>query len=223
MDEDIFQGLTQHRGRTEIHVVAEGLIGQIGVQRVMHIVGPLRVHAHAAGRPRLDHGRLVQVGFGDQRDRTGQAGPDRVHPLGQLGQDVLQRLVDQGMHGVQPQRVDVELAQPADGVLADEIADAVGVLVVQVDSRSPRRVVLVGEIGREDGGVVAGGPEVVVDDIQADRQAASVRGVHEALQRCGSAIGFMHGIQVHPVVSPATVTRKRHQRHQFNGLHAEPN
>jgi hypothetical protein len=25
------------------------------------------------------------------------------------------RLVDQGMHGVQPQRVDVELAQPADG------------------------------------------------------------------------------------------------------------
>ncbi len=47
-------------------------------------------------------------------------------------------VVVQGVYRVQPQGVHVELAKPANGVVADEIPDAVGVLVVQVDGIAPR-------------------------------------------------------------------------------------
>lgn len=61
----------------------------------------------------------------------------RDHPFGQLGQDVFRGFIDQRMHRVQPQGIDVELLQPPKGVVTVGIANARRVFVVQVDRVTP--------------------------------------------------------------------------------------
>ena len=45
-----------------------------------------------------------------------------VHPLRQLFQDMAVAVVDDGMDGVQPQAVEVELLQPIERVVDEEVA-----------------------------------------------------------------------------------------------------
>lgn len=61
----------------------------------------------------------------------------------------------------------------------------------------------VGEVGAEAGEQVAGGAEVVVDHVEADPQPVAVRGVDEALEAVGAAVGFVDGPGGDAVVAPA--------------------
>ena len=49
MDEDLFESLAEYLGGTEVHVIAKGFLGQVGVQGMVHIVIPLAVDAQATG------------------------------------------------------------------------------------------------------------------------------------------------------------------------------
>src|SRR5690606_21993648 len=53
-----------------ILVIAAAFFGQGGVQRVMQVVRPVRVHADAAVVRRQNHSRIVHIRFGDKSKRS---------------------------------------------------------------------------------------------------------------------------------------------------------
>src|SRR5699024_8079808 len=135
------------------------------------VVVPLRGHTHTALVGGGDHRGIVQVGLGDQAQRPAQLGGQVVHRVGQLGEQVSGGVVDERVHRVQAQGVQVEVGQPAQRVVDDEGAHLGAAGPVQVDRLTPRGLVRVGEVRAELRQVVPGGSEVVVDHVQADRQA----------------------------------------------------
>ena len=84
MEEDALEHLLQRAGFGEVGVVALGLAGQLHVQRVVHVVGPLRVEARPVELPRGDRERVVAVGLRDQPQRPAQPGRQGVDLSGQL-------------------------------------------------------------------------------------------------------------------------------------------
>src|SRR5437763_913171 len=79
------------------------------------------------------------------------------------------RVVDR-VHRVEAQAVDVIVADPAARAVDDPVAHLVAVGSVEVDGRSPRRPVAVGEVRAEVGQVVPLRTDVVVDDVEHDAE-----------------------------------------------------
>ena len=126
-----------------------------------------------------------------------------------------------GVHGIEAQAVEVIIAQPHDGVVAEEAADFVAACVFEVDGVSPGRVVQVGEVWAEFGEVISRRAKVVVDDVEQHCESVFVAGVYESLQCFRAAVGFMRGEEVDAVVSPASFSGKCVDRHEFNVGNAE--
>jgi hypothetical protein len=66
--------------------------------------------------------RVVQVALGDECERTAQPAGQGAHLVGQLGQQMRSRVVAQLVDRVEPQRVEVEVAEPAQRVVDHEPA-----------------------------------------------------------------------------------------------------
>ncbi len=204
----------RHRGeRAELRVVALAVAGQQHPQRVVEVVGPDAVAAVAA-----DHLRVVEAGLGDH-DR---ARIDRVHPAADRGHEVLGVGVHDRVDRVQPQAVDVEVADPLLRALEHPLADRVGVAVVVVHRLAPRRLVVRGEVGAEAlEPLHSGGSDVVVDDVEQHREALAVGGVDEPLQALRPAVGVVRRADVDAVVAPAVAAGEGGQRHQLDRRDAE--
>ena len=121
MDVRALVGLRQQRQRVELGVPAAGVAGQQDAQRVVEVVRPGGVAAVAAELGHPHHPRVVEPGLGDHE----RARPHGVHAAGDLRHQVLGPGVDDRVDGVQPQAVEVEVAHPALGALADPLADGV--------------------------------------------------------------------------------------------------
>ena len=68
-----------------------------------------------------------------------------AHAFGQLIQHMLRAVVDDRMHGVEPQPVQMELLDPIERVLDDELAHRLRVLAVVIDGVAPGRLMALGE------------------------------------------------------------------------------
>ena len=189
--------------RREVGVVALVLAGEHGVQAVVDVVGPLRVQPVPAALAGGDHLRVVEVGLGDERQRPPQMGRQRLDLDGQLLQHVPGARVVQGVHGVEAQAVDVEVAQPHQRVVDDVAADLLGVRPVQVHGGAPDR--LAREVGAEPVQVGPRGAHVVVDDVEHHAETTRVAGVDEPLERVRTAVVLGHGVPAHAVVAPVAV------------------
>ena len=203
------------------------------MQGVVDVVGPLGGHAQAwhLGRWRLvggsDDTDVVEVGLRHQAQGAAQLGGQGGHGVGELGQDVrlgwvggcgvVLDLVD----GVQPQGVDVEVPQPAQGGVDDEGTHLLAAVMVVVDGLAPGRVVGPGEVRAEDAEVVARRAQVVVDDVEAHPDAGAVGGVDEAGQGLGASVGLVDRPQSHSVIAPAGLAGKGCQRHELDDVDAQ--
>ena len=165
-----------------------------------------------------DHGRVVVGALGDQR---GTAGPSRSleagGQLGQLGQEGRGRGVDDRVDRVEAQRVDVEVDEPLRDALEEIGADVVRPRPVEVEGRSPGRLVALGEVRAEGAEDVADRPEVVVDHVEDHREAALVAGVDEALQPGRPPVGVLHREGEDPVVAPVARAGELGHRHDLDG------
>ncbi|RKO96300.1 hypothetical protein CAUPRSCDRAFT_12007 [Caulochytrium protostelioides] len=150
----------------------------------------------------LDHTRVVQIALGDQADGPLQRRRPRVRQPRNGLQDMLAGLIDERVHRVEAQAVDVEVAEPHRNVVQDVAPDRVRLVAVQVQRGTPGRLVLVVEVGRIRAQIRAGGPEMVVDDIEDDGEAVSVGGVDEAAQPARAPVGLVDGIPRDAVVAP---------------------
>ena len=213
----------QRRDRAEVGVVEMALPGQRGVQRVVQIVGPLRV---AAPRLRalggwLDHPHVAQVALGDHVQRAAEPARDRVHLVGQLTDQMARRAVEDRVHRVEAQRVDAIILEPHARVLEHVRAHRRRVLAVVGERLAPRRVVARGEIGAELAEVVSLGAEVVVDHVEHHVQPDGVRDVDQAAQPLGAAVRVLRREPVHAVVAPVARTGKRADRQELDRGDAE--
>ncbi len=114
----------------------------------------------------------------------------------------------------------MKIAHPAQRAADDVAADLVGVGVGDVDALAPR-VARRGQVGSEPRQVVARRAQVVEHRVDQHAQPLCVAGVDEAHQRVGAAVGFVHAVPQHPVVSPTVAAGKGIHRHQLDEVHAE--
>ncbi len=148
-----------------------------GGQRVVEIIGPLRVHAVSLGLDGRDDGGIVEVGFGDEDEAAAEGGGEVVNVRGELLEKVDRGPVDDLVDGIEAKTVDVEVSHPHQGVVEKEAANFVGAAVFKVDGGTPGGVVFLRRVGTELAGVVADRAEVVVDDVEddADRRGGGMR------------------------------------------------
>jgi hypothetical protein len=130
-------------------------------------------------------------------------------------------LVDQRVHGVEAQPVDVQVAQPHQGVVEDVAAHLVGVRAGEVDRAAPAGLAALGEDREELRQVVARGTQVVVDDVLDHREAALVAGVDEPLVGGRPAVGLLDGVPEDAVVAPVVRAVERVDRQQLDELDAQ--
>ena len=159
---------------------------------MVEVIVPLRRQPVAAVLARRDQPRVVEVGLGHQDERPARQGRERVHLDREFLKQVQGATVLERVHRVEPQPVDVVVAQPHQHVADHEGANFVGARLVQVHRRAPRRHVRGGEVRPEVREPVAG-TDVVVHHVEENRQATAVTGVHEPLQRVRAAVRLVHG------------------------------
>ena len=203
------------QGTAELVGVAH-VVGVIGialargrhVQHVMDVVVPLRRVALglAPVRPQ-EPARGILLVLEDEVERPvqrGVAGPD-----GEFVEDVGLGLVDDGVDRVEPQPVEVELLDPVERVVDGEVTHRPAVRAVVVHRSAPGRVVpLREEARRVERQVVPVRPEVVVDDIEDDRDSPEMGRLDEGLHVLGAAVGLVRSVGQHPVVAPVPTPGK---------------
>src|SRR5436190_23199572 len=129
--------------------------------------------------------------------------------------------IEDAVHGVESETVDVIFAHPVAGVVDDESAHVIAVRVVVIERRPPRRLVLLGEVRAVAGEIIPLGPNVVVHDVENDGEPLGVRRVDEMLQPVWSTIVVLHRIEIDAVVSPVTRSGKLRDGHDLDRGHAK--
>ena len=130
-------------------------------------------------------------------------------------------LVEDGVGRVQAQAVDVEIAQPIQGVLDEKLPHARAARTVVVDGLAPGRAVAVGEVRPEIAQVVSFGPQVVVDHVEDHGEPCAVAGVDEARQPGRAAVGQACGKGKDAVVAPVAPARELGHGHELEAGDAE--
>ena len=105
------------------------------------------------------------------------------------GEDVIGRVVDDGLHGVEAQTIEMEFIDPIAGIGDEKLPDRPGVGLVEVDRAAPVGFVMPAvESVREHVEVVVGRAEVVIDHVENHAEPEAMRLVDEAAEIIGAAI-----------------------------------
>ena len=95
------------------------------MQHVVHVVVPLRVvQDGVAARVALQPARLVVLVFQHQMRAARQR--RAAHPLRQLLQDMHRAVIDDGVHRIEPQAIQMKFLQPVERVVDEEFAHHCG-------------------------------------------------------------------------------------------------
>ena len=188
---------------------------------VMEVVGPLRAQRIAAALAGVEQSRIVEVALGDDGRGVAPAGGDVFGHLLDGPEDVPPAEVEDGVHGVESEAVEVELLEPHPGVVQRVVAYRVAAVAVVIDRGAPRGLVPVVEITAELAQIVPFRPEMVIDDVQEGRQALGMAGVDQPRQAVRAAVASLRGVREHAVVTPVSRTRELGDRHDLDGRHAQ--
>ena len=140
-----------------------------------------------------------------------------------LGQDVGLTVVDDRVDRIEPQPVEVVLLEPVECVVYVKVADIARAGRVEIDGRSPRRVMPVREeLRRVEVQVVTFRAEVVVDDVEHHGDTTSVSRGDEGFQLLRPAVGGLRSELQHTVIAPAALARKIGDRHELDGGDTQP-
>ena len=217
--EPLGQGAAEQFCLAIVDVIAARLSGRRDMQPMMNVVVPLRGVANGFGAFPAQPFGLVLFVLDEEVDRAIEA---RTDAFGDLVEDVGTAVVLDRMHRVEAQPVEVELVDPVFGVLDDEIADRARVRTVVIDRVAPRRLVTAGEkVGRVEPQIVPVRAEVIVDDVEQNRDAAPMRGLDEGLEPLRAPVGRVGRIEADAVVAPAAAAAEVGDRHQLDRGHAE--
>ena len=202
-------------------VVARVLPGDRSVDRVVDVVRPLTSQADAVHVARDGEHRVVGFALGDEQERATEMRGQVVDRHAELGEEGRRAVVDERVDGVETQPVDVMVSQPVARVVDEEPTHLCASLAVEVHRGTPRSAMGLGEVRTELGEIGAFGSEVVVDDVEHHREAASVRRVDESVEAFRAPVRMVGSEEVDAVVAPATVAGKLRDGHQLDDRHSE--
>src|SRR3954470_18256859 len=97
-------------------------------------------------------------------------------------------MVDDGVHGIDPQPVNVKFINPLKRIVDEKPSHGIAVRAVEIQRQSPRRLVAVGEIRSKLGEVIPLGAKMVINDVEEKGEAALVARVDQPLQSDDAAI-----------------------------------
>src|SRR5258707_15756005 len=99
-------------GAAEVRVVARIFSGQQSMNRMMEVIAPLRMHAEAAIRRWSKYADVVEIALRDHLDLPPEMGRQRGNLRRQFGEERISTSVEDAVHRIEPQGIEVELAQP---------------------------------------------------------------------------------------------------------------
>src|SRR6266850_8352844 len=102
-----------------------------------------------------------------------------MNRIGQFFEKSNGRMVENRMHRVEPERIDVAINDPVKCILNKIIAHLVAPRTIEIKRRSPRRLVPVCEIRAKLWEIIPFRPEMVVNHVQNHGEAAPMAGVDE--------------------------------------------
>ena len=144
-----------------------------------------------------------------------------MHFGGELFEDVERRIVDDRVHRVQSQAVDVVITNPHQRVLHNEATDLVAAVPVEIERGPPGGPMSIGEVRAEIAKVVAHRARVVVDDVENDAETGGMTFVDQLLETGWTPVGVVRGEEIHAVIPPPAIARELGDWHQLDGVDAE--
>src|SRR5579875_1664113 len=131
----------------------------------------------------------------------------------ELLQKVGRRAVEDRVHRIQSQSVEVIIPQPHQRVIDEKPSYFVAERTVKIQGLAPRYRVTVCEIRPELFEIVAMRAYVVVDHVQQNGERSLMAGVYESFKTLRPAISMMRSVNIYTVVAPVTVADKFPNRH----------
>ena len=122
---------------TEILVVPAPIVGEQDVQSMVKIVIPLGIERIAPQFAWSDDAGIVQRTLGDGINPPIQALGTSVQRQAEFFEKRLGGVVDNGMDGIEPQCVDVELGDPEEGIVDEKAPDFIAVRPIKIEGRRP--------------------------------------------------------------------------------------
>src|ERR1700733_9203727 len=148
----------------------------------MKIVAPLRVQAVPSARRKMKKARIVEIAFGDYAQLALRLSREILHILFELGEKMRGAEIENAVHGVQPQSIDVKLFQPIQSVLNEKCTHRFGLGTVEIHRLSPRSAIAPAEERSELAEIIPFRAEVVVDDVQNHRYTAHMSRIETPLK-----------------------------------------
>src|SRR4051812_12749391 len=145
-----------------------------------------------------------------------------AHRFREFHENVGATVVGDGVNRIEPKAVELKFLKPIKRVMHDEIAHRTAARAIIVDRRAPWRVMPLGkEIRGHRGQVITLRAEVVVDDIEQDREAARMAGFDKGLQIVRPAVAGSGRIKLDAVIAPVAPAGERADRHQLDRGHTQ--
>ena len=102
--------------------------------------------------------------------------------FGQFGENVGFRVIDDGVHRIQTQSIEMVFVQPVERVVDEEVADRPALWAIEVDPVAPRSTMAIGkELRRVGSEIIPFRAKVVVDHVQENHDSAFVRALNQIL------------------------------------------
>src|ERR1700733_4378914 len=161
-----------------VGIVTVLFAGYDHMQSVVDVIIPLRVVcARLAPLRPTKITRLVAIILEDQMNLS--KWPDgAANRFGQFRENVRSGVVQDGVHRVQAQTIEMILGQPIQGVVDEEIPDRPASGAIEIEGIAPRGVMTIAEkLRRIKPEIVSFRTKVVVDDVQENHHAARVSGL----------------------------------------------
>src|ERR1700733_1372151 len=182
----------------------------------MKIVAPLRVQAVPSAHRKVQQSRVVQVAFGDDVQLTFRLDGEILDMLFEFGEKMPGAEIENAMHRVEPQRIDVKLLQPIQSVLNEERTHRLGLGAVEIHRLPPGSAIAPTEDRTELAEIIPFRAEVIVYDVQDHGYPASVSRIDEPLERPRPSVGILRGKRKYSVVAPVSAARKLRHRHDLD-------
>ena len=155
VDKPLLVALRQLPQRSEVGIVAIPLSREQRVQGIVEIVRPDGVHPVPAAASLSNQARIVVRALSNQVDVPPGFHCRGGNPVSEFLNERVRGVVQYSVYRVEPQGVDMALAQPPKRILDKVMPNAVASRAVEIYGGAPGSVVAIGKIGSKIAGVVA--------------------------------------------------------------------
>src|SRR5215475_2403345 len=132
------------RSSRVVRIICLAMPGQRDVRSVMEVIVPDGIQAVAALSASADEAGVLLFVFGDQEDGPLSGGASCF--ARDVAKDVVGRIVEHLLGGIEPQAVQMELLDPVAGVGDEKLANGLGAGPVEVDGLAPLVFVTSGQV-----------------------------------------------------------------------------